>query len=147
MADEARIHSTLQILKTDGNVTVIDYISRPGAFTADVTGTKGPSPGAITVTPTGTNVDLSQLTTPGLCRLMNQDTSIIITYGIWDGVTFYPLGEIWPGESYIVRLSSYLAEEFAGTSTSTTGAAINRLQLRSGHGSENCVALVECFEA
>ena len=43
----------------------------PGATGNSVTGRKGPTPGAIAVTPLGVNVDLSQLTVPGLCVIKN----------------------------------------------------------------------------
>lgn len=143
MADEARVTSSLNILKRSGSTVVMDYQSRPGAFTADVTGTKGPSPGAITALSTGSDVDLSQLTTPGLCRIMNLDDEVVIEYGISDGSVFHPLGEVLPGESYVLRLSRNLGEEHDQPGTGTTGT-VNQLMVR-GVGAD-AVALVEAFE-
>lgn len=143
MADEATLTVSLRIAK--GNLI---YQSFPQAFTADMTGTKGPTPGAITATTVGTLVDLSQLTQPGLCRLMNLDASNYVTVGMYDPQTlkFYPLLELLPGETFPLRLSRDLAEEY-GTSpgTGTTGQANNRLMVRANAAS--CVVLVEAFES
>lgn len=138
MANEARINSSLQI-KT-GN---LDYQSRPTAFQATVTGAKGPTPGAIAVSTAGTDVDLSELSTPGLCFITNIDSTNYVTYGIWDGATFYPLGELLPGECYVLRLSRSLTQEY-GTGTGTTGTNINRLRLKANGATANI--RVEAFE-
>lgn len=146
MTDDATIRGSMQIRKGTDPV-LLDYISRPTAFTADVTGTKGPSPGAITVaTAPGTDVDLSELTTPALCRIMNLDDENFVEVGIWDPEisTFYPIDEILPGETYIRRLSRNLAQEY-GTGTGTTGAETNRLRLRADTAA--CDVLIEAFEA
>ncbi len=144
MAD-GQIRSSLQIQKTSGTVTTIDYASKPTAFDITVTGTKGPVPGAITVTTAGVDVDFSELTTPGYCRLFNHDATNFYEYGIWDpeGNTFYPLGEVGPGESYVLKLSRNLQEEF-GTGTGTSGANTNRLRLKADTASVE--AVVEAFE-
>lgn len=146
MSGEAQVRASLQILKKTGEVEQINYQSKPTVFKADVAGTKGPSPGAVTVTVEGTDVDFGELTTPALCRIQNQDATNFLEYGVWDpeGDTFYPLGEILPGESYVLRLSRYLQQEF-GTGTGTTGAETNRLRLRADTASVN--ANVEAFEA
>lgn len=123
MADEARIQSYLQIRK--GN---LDYLSRPNSFVADVGTAFGPSPGAVTVTTGGTDVAFTGLTTPALCRLMNLDSTNFAEYGVWDGATFHPLGELLPGETYVLRLSRNL----------TT------FRLRANTAS--CAVLVEAFE-
>ena len=134
MSNEAQIRSSLQISK--GNLR---YNSQPTAFRADVTGTNGPTPGAIAVATAGTNVDLSALTTPGLCRLMNLDATNYVTWGIYDGVYFFPLGEILPGETYVIRLSRILGSESPGTATG------NRLRLVANTAA--CKVAVEAFEA
>lgn len=141
MADEATIRSSL-LVRCD----TLNYQSYPTSFQADVAGEKGPTPGAITVTTEGTSVDLSELTTPGLCRIMNLDATNYATYGIWDpeNDTFFPLGELLPGETYVLRLSRDLQEEF-GTGTGTTGADTNRLRFKADTAS--VVVLVEAFEA
>lgn len=147
MADEATVITTLNIRKTDGALVVLEYQSRPGQFRADVDGTKGPVPGAFTVLRTGTIVDLSQLTTPGLYRIMNMssDEENYIEYGIYDPQTdvFTPWGELLAGESYVGRFSRNLLEEYSGTGTGTTGAT-NKVMLKSFNAS--AVALLEAFE-
>jgi hypothetical protein len=144
MADEAQIRASLQI-KGSGN---LDYQSAPTAFTADVAGNKGPVPGAISATAAGvgaggTDVDFSELTQPGLCRIQNLDTTNFITFGIWDGTQFFPLGEVLAGESFVFRLSRDLSEEF-GTGTGTTGTAANSLRIKADTAA--CNVLVEAFE-
>lgn len=146
MADEAQVRSSLQITKkTSSGLTRLEYRSQPTVFTADVTGTKGPVPGALTVTVDGVDVDFSELTVPALCRLQNQDDTNFFEYGIWDpeSSTFFPLGEVLAGETYTLRLSRNLQEEFQ-TGTGTTGADTNRLRLKADTASLN--ALVEAFE-
>lgn len=140
MANEATIRSSLLIRK--GSVF---YQSQPTAFLADVTGTKGPVPGAITVDNEGTDVDFSELTTPGLCRFQNLSSSGHLEVGIWDPQTFvfYPLLELLAGESYIVRLSRNLQEQYANTGTGTS-AAENRVRIKGHQGAT--VALIEAFE-
>lgn len=134
MSDEAQIRSSLQINK--GNLR---YSSQPTAFRADVSGTNGPTPGAIAVATTGTNVSFAALTTPGLCRLMNLDSTNYVTWGIYDGAFFFPLGEILPGESYVIRLSRILGSESPGTGTGNS--------LRMVANTAACNVAVEAFEA
>lgn len=145
MANEAQVRSSLQILKQTGAIERINYQGKPTVFNADVTGVKGPSPGSVTATVAGTDVDFSELAVPALCRLQNQDATNFVEYGIWDpeGDKFYPLGELLPGETYVLRLSRNLQEEF-GTGTGTTGADTNRLRLKADTASVN--VLVEAFE-
>lgn len=136
MANEATIRTSLMIKK--GNIF---YQSNPTAFKANVTGTKGPVPGAIAVSTTGTNIDFSQLVTPSLCRLMNLDATNFVTYGIYDGASFFPLGELLPGESYVLRLSRFLGEEFIGTGTP---ADVNQFRMKADTSA--CNVLIEAFE-
>ncbi len=141
MANEIQVRASLQIKKDN-----LDYSSKPTSFKADMTGSKGPSPGALTATVDGIDVDFSELTTPGMCRIQNLDPDNFVEYGIWDpeGSTFYPLGELLPGESYPLRLSRNLQEEFM-TGTGTTGADTNRLRIKADTAS--CDVVVEAFEA
>ena len=139
MADEASIRSSLQIIK--GN---LQYRSYPTNFTADVSGTKGPSPGAIAVATSGTDVDLSEIASPGFCRVTNMDAANTIVMGIWDGSAFHAFKDLLPGEHYVLRLSQFLGEQFeTGTGTATTGTG-DTLRLKAVTAS--CVALVEVFE-
>lgn len=146
MANEANITCSLTIQKQDGSGRMlIDYNGRPASFRADVTGTKGPCVGSIRVALAGTDVDLSELTTPGLCRIQNQDATNFVEYGIREPGTntFYPLGEILPGESYVLRLSRNLQEEYVGTGTGTS-APTNFLHLKANTAA--CNVLIEVFE-
>ena len=140
MADEVTIRVEMNVLKDN-----LDYRMRPNSFSGDMNGAaNGPSPGAVLATVTGTNVDFSQLTTPAYCRIQNLDTVNYVEVGIWDGLKFYPLLEILPGETYPMRLSRNLTQEF-GTGTGTTGSAINQLQIRAYN--QSCNVLVEAFPA
>jgi len=148
MSGEASIQASLMINKTDASGNV-NYRSYPTQFNADVDGALGPTPGAFVVSIYGTDVDLSELSQPGLCRISNQDSTNYVTYGISDPETdkFYPLGEILPGEFFILRLSRMLGWEFAeaGIGTGTTGVKTNTLCFIAN--TTDCVVLVEAFEA
>ena len=148
MSGEAKIQLSLQITKDD-DAGIVNYRSYPTTFDADVDGALGPTPGAIVVSIYGTDVEFSQLTVPGLCRLSNEDATNYVTYGICDPETdkFYPLGELLPGEFYVLRLSRELGWEYAGsgTGTGTTGALTNKLCFVANTAA--CTVLVEAFEA
>ncbi len=139
MANEARIQSSLQI-----SIGVQQYLSRPTVFLADVSVADGPSPGSVTVSTAGTDISFSQLTNPSLCRLMNLDSTNTIEVGVWDPDTaeFYPLLELLPGETFVVRLSSYLGSEMGLVGTGTTGSGVTMRAKAVGAAS---VLLVEAF--
>lgn len=134
MANEATVNCSLQISK--GN---LKYQSRPTSFRADVSGTKGPSPGAVTVPTAGVDIDLSALTTPALCRLMNLDSTNRVSVGVHDGAIYHPLVELLAGESFVLRLARDLTTEY-GTGTGGT----NTLHARANTAS--VVLVVEAFE-
>lgn len=140
MANEATVRSSLYIIKDH-----LQYHGKPEQFVADVSTAKGPSPGVLTATTAGTVVDFSQLTTPGLCRIMNLDATNYVEVGIWDfsDNTLKVLLELLPGESYVVRLSRNLNEEYVGTGTGTT-APVNQMRIKANKAA--CVVLVEAFE-
>lgn len=133
MANEALINSSMFIKK--GN---LEYQSRPTSFKATVTGTNGPVPGAQTVPTTGLNISFTGLTTPGLCRIRNLDSANYVTYGIYDGAFFLPLGEVLAGEAYVIRLSRILGSESPGTGTGNS--------LRLVADTAACKVQVEAFE-
>jgi hypothetical protein len=140
MANEATIRASLQIAK--GN---LDYRSQPTSFKADITDGAGPSPGLVVATTDGVNVDLSALDNPSLCRVMNLSTSGNLDVGIYDPelARFYPLIELKPSESFVIRLSRYLGEEYGATGTGTAGESTARMRVR---GQSSTVdALVEAF--
>lgn len=138
MANEARIGCGLSIRK--GN---LNYNALPAAFTATVTTVGGPLPGMLTASIYGTVVDLAGLSNPSLCRIMNYDATNFITFGVYDGASFFPLGELLPGESYVLRLSRYLNREFDNTGTGTN-ADVNQLMVIADTAA--CKVLVEAFE-
>lgn len=137
MSNEARVQSALSIRKTDPNgLVLIDYASRPSGFLADVAGAKGPVPGALTIQRNFTIISLSQLNSPGFCRFANLglysgaaatgDTGLI-EVGFYDANSpeFYPFLEIYPGESFVVRLSRFLNREITtGTGTTPHGNSV-----------------------
>lgn len=140
MANEATINASLQIRK--GNLL---YRSQPASFRADVSGTKGPVPGAILVSTDGVDVDFSELTNPGLCRLQNLSATYRILYGVREpdtSLSYLPF-QLLPGEVAIVRFSEFLQEEVQGTGTGT-GTPNATFRLKSVGG--EAVAVVEAFE-
>lgn len=138
MSNEATVRSSLQIFKQSGALTILDYQSRPNSFITDVTGTRGPTPGALNVTTAGVEVDLSKLTTPGLCRIMNLDATNYVKVGVYDGANFWELMDLLPGETYVFRLARTISK---GTGTSyETGS----LMLKAD--TATCVCVVEAFD-
>lgn len=146
MANEAQVRSQLTIQKRSGSLSLIDYRSGPATFVATVSGTKGPVPGAFRATEDGTDVDLSELDSPGLCRVMNLDADNPVTLGRWDNDAerFYPVMKLLPGESFVIRLADDVADEYSGTGTGTT-AASTTLRVKAHNAA--CNVLVEAFEA
>lgn len=140
MAGEIRITSSYQINKAP----LVSY-SQPGSFVATLNGTKGPSPGVLSVPITGLNVDLSKLTQPGICRIVNLDATNYLTAGIWDPDTliFYPFIEILPGEFYVFRLSRNLQSSESGAGTVVLSD--KSLRLLANSATINCI--VEAFDS
>ena len=141
MANEAVIQCSLQITKG-----AKQYRSTPSSFRADVSGSGGPTPGAILVSTAGTDVDLTQLTSPGLCRIQNTDDVNYVEVGVWnpDQSEFYPLLSLLPGESYVVRLSPSINKEYSGVGTGTTGEN-NTLRIKATN--QPCLVIVEAFDS
>ena len=136
MSDEVTYRGSLSIRKLSGAITQMDYRSNPTTFLADLTGLKGPTLGCIAVATGGTDVDLSELTTPGFCFLYNQDDENYVEYGIWDGSTFWPLGELGPGEHNVLKLSRNL--------DLGVGTAYGSLRLKANTAA--CNVVVDVFE-
>ena len=139
MADEAIIRSSFRILKG-----TYDFQTHPQVFRTDITNARGPSPGVVLATTEGVNVDLSALTTPALCQLINLDSTNFVEYGIWDTVEFYPLGELLAGEHTVLRLSRNLGKSF-GTGTGTVNTTTYSLRVKADTAS--CYVQVNAFDA
>lgn len=140
MSKELRVVIQLNAVKS-----YLQYISQPQSFTADMSLVGGPTPGMITVTPEGTDVDLSELVQPGMCWITNLDDTNFVEYGIKDpnNGTFYPLGELLPGEFYLLRLSRNLFQDYTNTGTGT-GAADNTLHFKANGA--DCKVRIDTFE-
>lgn len=139
MADEATIRQGIQIIVGGRRI----YAPPTAAFKVDVSVATGPTPGRITALVTGTDVDLSALTTPGLCHIINYSTTDYLIWGIYDPETlrFYPVGEVAAEGEQVIELSRELAGEFTGTAEVSS---TNRLQVRGGAGTVECA--VNAFE-
>jgi len=102
MSNEALIYSQLQIVS--GN---LEYRSYPNTFQGDRTTAKGPSPGAFqaVTSGTGTQVSLTNLSTPAYAVIKNLDDTNYVDVGLVVSGTLYPLMEVQAGESYTIRFS------------------------------------------
>jgi hypothetical protein len=149
MANEASVRCTLSIKKKDDDtgLQLINYQNLPGSFRATVTGTKGPSPGALTIPVGGKFVSLEELTVPGLVRIKNCDATNYVEYGLYDvdADIFRPLGELLAGEEYVLRFSRNLFEEYEGTGTGTSTAGANRFMMKAN--TADVIVVVDAFEA
>lgn len=139
MANEVTISSSLNI--SNGNLR---YRTSRLSFTGDMDGEGGPSPGAIIVPTTGTDVDFTELVTPGYCELTNYDDTNFVEWGIHDGTLFHPIGQILPGETYIIRLSPSLGREEVAVGTGSTNPP-NTFFLKADTAS--CIVFVGAFDA
>lgn len=140
MANEATVTITLSIRKAN-----LTGPPERESFRADVAIGKGPSPGAITVTTDGTDVDLSELTEPGLTKFKNLDDTNFVRVGIHDPDSdlFYPFMKLLPGEAYVVRLAD-IGQEFQGTGTGT-GGANNTLRIKAD--TADCIVQVNAYDS
>ena len=141
MGNEVQVRSSLQV-----NADGIVYQSQPTAFAATMVGRKGPTPGALTIPVGGKVIPLTELRTPGFCRVQNQDTTNYVELGLYNpGLgLFFPFMELQPGESFVFRFSRNMLEEYVGTGTGTTGPD-NRLFAKANGAA--VVMLIEAFEA
>jgi hypothetical protein len=144
MASEVTVQLSLTITK--GN---LQWRSPVTGFSADLVGSgKGPTPGAITVSTTGTDVDLSQLTDPGWVHMHNLDLTNYVRWGVYDPETdvFTPVGVLRPGKGALFELAPEFGSEFGppATGTGTTGPT-NRLRMRADVAS--CDVQIFAFES
>lgn len=142
MSNEVTVQLSLTVNKDE-----LQWRSSAPGFNADMAGKKGPTPAAITVSTTGTVVDLSQLTTPGWVHLQNLDATNSVEWGIGDPQTdvFYPVGELGPGEGALFKFSRNLLEEYSPAAGTGTTGPTNTFRMRADTAS--CDVVVSCFEA
>ncbi len=149
MADEVRVYAGLTIQKRDSTTGLLlqDYQSRPTAFTTDMDGIKGPTPGALTIPTGGKVVSLAELQTPGWCWIWNLDSSNYVEWGIYDVSQnqFTAIGEIGPGEGIVFKFSRNFTEEYDTTGTGTS--SLNAAQFFMKANSADVQVRVEAFEA
>lgn len=152
MSQEVTVRSLLQVRIVDPttNILTLQYQSNPSQFLGNLSTAKGPIPGSVNVTPNGTDVDLSKLSRPGYVRFMNQDANNYVDVGLYVLATgtFFPLFEIQPGESYVMRFSRNLFEEVVGATTGTAaGTPYSSLRIRATNAHSSVNVLVEAFES
>ena len=76
--------------------------------------------------------------------LRNLDLTNYVEWGLYDGAEFTPIGEILPGEFYVLRLSRFLGSDIStGSGTATTGSG-NQLMIKAV--TAPCNVVVEAFE-
>lgn len=122
------------------------YQSQPTNFIADMDGDPaGPTPGGLVIPTTGRLIYFTELTTPGICWMMNLDPTNYVEVGVFDPQTnvFYPMTEILPGECWAMRLSRNFGEEYSGSGTGTTTPE-NYLRLKANGAA--CEVRIEAFE-
>lgn len=120
MADEIRVQVSISVKKDN-----LDFRwPFPGAFTADLTTAKGPSPGYLDIPTTGRQIYFTELTNPHFCIIANvgADSDNSFEVGIYDSTEreVYPLMLFRPGEFAVIPLSPNLGEEYSGSGTGTT---------------------------
>lgn len=141
MADEIQINTQISITK--GNLQFKQY---PNSYRMDMADDgSGPAVGALTIDTVGVDIDLSQLTDPGLCIIENQDTTNYVDIGIYDPETerFYPLLKLLPGTYQVIYLSDYFGYEWIGTGTGTDTGPTNTLRGKANTAS--CKVLFKVF--
>lgn len=159
MAKEVRITAGMTVRKINSadGITLIDF-RQSGGFTADMTGRKGPTPGAVLAKLAangGTQVDLSGLTQPFWCWMenlgpANGDAPTAADYvevGIWNAqdTSFSPLMEFAAGVRLPIPLSRNVQEVFQGPGSGTSaGGETARLMLIANNKEQNFV--VSAFE-
>jgi hypothetical protein len=124
----------------------LQYSSKPTSFKVSPVNFRGPSPGLIKQVPTaGVDVNLSQLTQPGVAWIQNLDANNKVVVGIFDPAInkFIPFLDVLPGEFWPIRLSQYIFEDFNATGTSIGDT---NLTLRIKSINNPCDVRVDCFD-
>lgn len=140
MAREVNFNFSLNVRKVSENGLVILNEPLSHASVHDLVGAKGPLPGSLLISLTGTTISLAQLTTPGWCVFKHQgiadgtdpgdDPSIYyIDICIKDLISgrSLPFMELQPGMAVPFYFSRNLLEAYNSTGTGT-GPANNVLE-------------------
>jgi hypothetical protein len=130
MSNEITVGAYLKV--NNGN---LQFGSTPSSFKADQATANGPTPGSILATTAGVTVSLAELTVPGMCQVTNLDSTNYVSFGLYIGSTFYPFGEVLPGESNVFRLARDIL-------TANAGAAVLRVKANTA----NCYVNVSAFD-
>lgn len=142
MANEATLRLGLTV--RTGN---LDFRSSPTTCRFDVPTSKPPTPGYVSAPVGGVDVDLSAITTPGLCLLHNTGDTYDVEYGIHDSTKFQPWGVLRPGKIAFFEFSENFGQEPTiptGTATGTD-TVVDQLRVRGLLGTGEVNVLV--FEA
>lgn len=153
MSNEIDVRVSVRVRKDNpsGLGGTIEYQSSQ-AFRVDMEGYGGPSPGDLIIPLVGRDVYFTELAAPGLAVISNHggvdgDSSHeYVSYGIYDSTTdiYFPLGELLPGETYVLRLARTLHQEFPDASGTGTTADENYLRFKA-HGAP-CRVSLNAFE-
>jgi hypothetical protein len=144
MAAEIQVRVSLSINK--GNISYGP--TRPNAFAADFLGNSGPTPGMVVIATSITVINLANLATMGgWCRIENYDQTNFVIIGAYDAdaAVFYPVLDLLPGESIVVRLSRFLTKELT-PSAGTGSVDIVASSLAAKADIAPCNLLVEAFD-
>jgi hypothetical protein len=142
MAGQVTINNSISI--ANGSLS---YRSNPTAFVDTVDGAKGPTPGAVSVSTEGVDIDLSQLSVPGRVWMQNLDAINTVMWGVRDSVTnvFYPVGDLKPGLYDHFKFSTEFGLEESPGTGSHAGTGTVKFHMRARGGT--CNVRVDAFEA
>ena len=145
MSNEVQVRKTLIVGKGSLQYQTPSQLT---AWTLDMAGTRGDAPGLLLATVLhGTDVDLSALSSYGVCEIVNLDASNPVEVGIWDPSLerFYAPIIVSAGKSTIVELNPFLGRVYGtGTGTGSIGSG-ERLRIRAVGA--DCWVQVHAFEA
>lgn len=115
MANEIQVRASVSVRL--GN---LKYQSPQPAWTAALTTAIGPTPGAVTIPLEGRDFFFEELTSPGIAVFTNIDATNFVRFGLYilDLDRFFPIGRIYPGESFPFRFDPDLFQAFLGSGTS-----------------------------
>lgn len=144
MANEVQVRLSVNVRDNDGN---LDWPSRPTAWSDDMVGRKGPTPGAITVSSAdaGTDVNFSELVEPGICFLYNVSSDFDVDYGPYDPDTdrWYPFWRLKPGKGAYMPFGPRFGQEVLTPGTGSHSGMTLRMRAVGG----DAVVQVNAFEA